>query len=99
MWATVRIWMGSARPGRCTYCKRPLVWVMTDKGKWMPFDVGFSVREVVTHPTTRAQFCILDRKDRHDCIERRQQTDNKRSQPGGSHGGSDVRNHRRRRPR
>lgn len=70
-WVTVRAWAGSARPGRCTYCHRPFVWVVTDKGKYLPFDLGFTVRETVVDPRTRAQFVVLDRSDRHDCLERR----------------------------
>jgi len=88
-WVTVRAWAGSARPGRCAYCKAPIVWVVTDKGKYLPFNLGFTVREIVVDPRSRAQFTVLDRADRHDCDERRAwrktqrgQTDNKRSQIG-----------------
>lgn len=70
-WVTVRAWAGSARPGRCKHCKRALVWVVTDKGKYLPFDLGFTVREEVTNPKNGCQFLVLNRDDRHDCAERR----------------------------
>jgi hypothetical protein len=79
MWATVRAWAGSARAGRCKWCRRPVVWVRTDAGKAMPFDLGFTVREIVTDPRTRARFTVLDRDDRHDCAARRGQGANNRS--------------------
>lgn len=68
---TIRAWVGSARAGRCRYCRRPLVWVITDRGKSVPFNLGFTVREIVTHPRTRARFTVLHRDDVHDCAERR----------------------------
>lgn len=68
---TVRAWAGSARAARCKYCRRSIVWVTTDDGKVVPFDLGFTVRETVTHPTTRARYVVLDRADRHDCAARR----------------------------
>lgn len=71
MTETVRAWLGSARPGRCKWCRRAIVWVMLDTGQPMPFDLGFSVREIVRHPKTQAQFLVLMRDDRHDCPERR----------------------------
>ena len=66
-WVTVRAWVGSARPGKCRYCRRPVVWVMTDEGARMAFDLGFTVREVVTDPRTGVKFTVLDRDDKHDC--------------------------------
>jgi hypothetical protein len=61
-----------------------VVWVITDQGKYLPFELGFTVREIVTAPRTRARFCVLHRDDRHDCVERRrarkEQAANKRSQ-------------------
>lgn len=82
MWATVRAWAGSARPGRCKYCRRAMVWVLTDEGKSVPFDMGFTIREIVTHPETQARYLVLSRDDKHECAERKQQLANKRSHPG-----------------
>jgi hypothetical protein len=76
MWATVRAWAGSVRAGRCRYCHKAVMWLTTDAGKDVPFDLGFTVRETVRHPKSRARFLVLDRDDRHDCPERR---DRKRS--------------------
>lgn len=84
MWATVRAWAGSARPGRCKYCRRAFVWVITDRGKYLPFDLGFTIREIVTVPETQERFIVLNRDDRHDCRERNEQRANKRSQRGGN---------------
>lgn len=70
-WATVRAWAGSARAGRCKDCKRAIIWVVTEKGKYLPFDLGFTVRDTVTHPVTQYRFVVLDKADRHDCAERR----------------------------
>lgn len=70
-WVTVRAWAGSARAGKCKYCKRSFIWMITERGQYLPFDLGFTVRETVTHPTTGATFVVLDRADRHDCAERR----------------------------
>lgn len=69
MWATVRAVSGSARPGRCKYCRRAIVWVVTEHGRRLPFDLAFTIREVVTHPVTRVRYIILDRDDRHACAE------------------------------
>ena len=87
MWDTIRAWAGSAQPGRCKYCQRAIVWVMTDAGKSCPFNLGFTVRETVRDPRRgRAKFLLLDRHDRHDCQERTDarggQDDNKRSHDG-----------------
>jgi hypothetical protein len=86
MWTSVRAWAGSGRPGRCKWCRRAVVWVITDKGKHVPFDLGFTVRDTVTHPGTKAAFVVLDRDDRHDCVERRRQNYRIRSQIGEKHG-------------
>jgi hypothetical protein len=48
------------------------MWVITEQGTYVPFDLGFTVREVVTHPATGGRFLVLDKADRHACIERRQ---------------------------
>lgn len=95
MWATVRAWAGSARAGRCTYCRKPIVWVVTERGKHVPFNLGFTVRETVTHPTTRVQFVILDRDDRHDCAARREQRANTRSHAAPRQRSANSRSHRR----
>ncbi len=78
---TVRAWAGSARPGRCRWCRRAIVWVTVETGANMPFDLGFTVREVVTHPVTMARFIVLHRDDRHTCRPRQQKA-NKRSHGG-----------------
>ena len=67
----LRAWPGSARPGRCKYCKHAIIWIITDQGKYLPLDLGFTVREVVTQPETQVQFLILHRDDRHACAEGR----------------------------
>jgi hypothetical protein len=76
-WATVRAWAGSARAARCRDCRRPIVWVIREDGAYRAFDMGFTVRETVTHPTSRAQFVVLDKSDQHDCKERRKRRANK----------------------
>ena len=72
MWAgtTVRVWEGSGQARRCSHCRKPIVWFITEAGKTMPFDEGLSVREIVTHPVTRARYVILHRDDRHQCVKR-----------------------------
>jgi hypothetical protein len=67
----IRAWAGLTRPGRCAWCHHKIVWVITEQGKYLPFDLGFTVREVVTHPQTGGQFLVLSRDDRHGCAERR----------------------------
>lgn len=67
MWATVRAVHGSARAGRCKFCHHRIVWVTLQTGKMLPFDLGFTVREVVTDPRTGMHVAVLDRSDRHDC--------------------------------
>lgn len=71
MWNTVRAWEGSARAARCRHCRRRIVWVLTDENKSVPFDVGFTIREIVRHPETLATFLVLHRDDSHDCVEGR----------------------------
>lgn len=80
-WATVRVWQGSARAGRCKHCKRPFMWMMTEAGRMLPFDLGFTVRELVTDPRNGRRYAVLDRGDLHDCPKRKQFA-NKRSHPG-----------------
>jgi hypothetical protein len=83
MWATVRAWVGSAKAGRCKYCHRPIIWVITDRGRYLPFDLGFTVREIVTRPADGARFTVLDKDDRHACPERKKrQNANTGSQTG-----------------
>lgn len=67
MWATVRAVHGSARAGRCKWCRKRIVWVTTQTGKNVPFDLGFMVQEVVTDPRTGMHVAVLDKDDRHDC--------------------------------
>lgn len=84
MWATVRACLGSARAGRCKFCHKPVVWIVTDAGKNLPMDLGFTVREIVRDPRTGIRFQVLDKDDRHDCPARRKKF---RGQPAnnGSH--------------
>lgn len=70
MWVTDRVCEGSARAGRCRYCRKGVVWVVLEDGKRVPFDIGFTIREIVTHPETRRRYLVLDRADRHDCPKR-----------------------------
>lgn len=71
LWATDRACEGSGRAGRCRDCRKRVVWMILDDGKPRPFDLGFTIREIVTHPTTRRRYLVLDRDDRHDCPVRR----------------------------
>jgi hypothetical protein len=70
-WTTIRAWAGTARPGRCKWCRHAIIWVITEQGKYLPLDLGFTVREVVTHPATGGQFLVLNKADRHGCAQRR----------------------------
>lgn len=78
MWATVRAIAGTARAGKCGYCRKPCIWVVTEAGRKLPFDLGFTVRELVTDPRNGVKLTVLDKADRHVC-----RTANKRSQPRG----------------
>lgn len=81
-WVTFRAWSGSASPGRCKYCRKAIVWVISERGKPVPLDMGFTIREIVVSPKQQARFLVLDRADRHDCPEGKEQRANKRSQTG-----------------
>lgn len=45
--------------------------MITEQGRYLPFEVGFTVREVVTASATGGQFLVLARDDRHGCAARR----------------------------
>jgi hypothetical protein len=46
--------------------------VIAESGRSLAFDLGFTVREVVTHPATGGRFLVLARDDRHACVAQRE---------------------------
>lgn len=52
----VRIVGGSRREGPCRTCHRPLVWGLTPKGKWMPFDGDPQPLRTEQDPTTLVRY-------------------------------------------
>jgi hypothetical protein len=63
----VRAWAGSAKAGRCGYCRQAVMWLTSDAGKQLPFELGFAVRETVTDPRNGGRYLVLNKTDRHRC--------------------------------
>lgn len=68
--STVRVWADIREASRCRHCRRFIVWVTSDKGKHLPFNLGFTVRETV-RDERRCRFDVLSFDDIHRCDQRR----------------------------
>lgn len=63
--STYRCWQGMVKRARCKFCRRPVVWRISDEKKNLAFDPDAPVLRVDVHPEKLTKFDVLEATHLH----------------------------------